>query len=425
MKVLFVSDTYSPNVDGIYGFVQRLSLQLVKNGHIILVMVPSGSFRRTCTSTDGIEVYGVPFLNVPKYPNIRFPIPFFHRSHIKGLLVSLRPDVIHLQDHFSLARAVVFANRHIGIPMIGTNHFMPEGTGFPIPFLDRFEKAANRGWQGPTPGFGAMDIAAATNFSRAIAAGFNRQVDRWMWSSFSKLFNQLAIVTATTEKCARLIHSMLLVDVLHVPDGVDLKLFRPHWESGSFATDCSVRGMPILLHVGSLDPNTGLELLLHAVSVASVIIDICLVLAGEGEARTSLELLAVKLGIAERVVFAGDIPEIDLPKLYRSAKCFISAGSGVNQSMVFTAAMEAMACGLPVIAMNAAGMDELVSEGKSGCLYNSGDLGTVVKAILKFFQQKALAQKMGRVGARSMQERPIEKIAGVYEIIYEGVIERN
>lgn len=422
MKILFVSDTYCPNLDGIYGFVQRLALQLVKNGHTVLVMVPSDSLRRTYAATDGIGVYGVPFLNVPRYPNVRFPIPFYHRSHIRGLLASLRPDVIHLQDHFSLARAVVLANRHMGIPMVGTNHFMPEGTAFPMPFLERLEKTGDRGWQGPASGFGAIDMAAATNFTRAMADGISRQMDRWMWSGFPKLFNQLALVTVTTETCARLIHPMLKVDVLHVPDGVDLKVFTPRWENGSVNTEYSVRGLPVLLYVGMLDPIGSLELLIQAVSVASGITDICLVLAGEGEARTPLELLAIKLGISDRVVFAGAIPGPDLPGLYRSAHCFISAGCEMSPELALTAAREAMACGLPVIALDAAGMDELVIEGKNGYLYNREDLGTVVKAILKVFQYNELAQKLGRSGARAMQEHPIEKIAGVYETIYEGVI---
>lgn len=421
MNVLFVSGSYCPNVDGKYGFVQRLALQLLKNGHTVSVMVPSDSIKRSYKDTAGIKVHGVPFLNVPNFPSMRVPIPFIYRSHVKGLLSDLKPDIIHLQDHFSLASAVADANRHFDIPMVGTNHFMPQASAFPIPLLNRLDRAWEGGWAGHPEGLGGLDMAAATNFSWAMATGINRQVDRWMWSGFSKLFDRLAFVTATTKKAADLIGPMLRVEVLHVPDGVDLSVFCPCRESRSAAMVQAVGGRPILLHVGSLHQRAGLELFIQAVAVVSEMMGICLVIAGEGEARTSLELLAAKLGMTDRVLFKGAVPDIELPTLYRSAHCFISAGSQDFPDL--TATMEAMACGLPVIAMEASGMDEQVTYGVNGFLYKKGELGTLVEAILSIFKQNGPAKRMGMAGAETMRRHSIERIAGVYETIYEGVIE--
>jgi hypothetical protein len=75
---------------------------------------------------DDIEVFGVPSLPVVLYPKVRVPIRFLLRSRIRALLDEFAPDVIHIQDHFLLGRTVVKVNKRTAIPIMGTNHFMPE-----------------------------------------------------------------------------------------------------------------------------------------------------------------------------------------------------------------------------------------------------------------------------------------------------------
>ena len=126
MKILFVSDTYYPHLNGVYYFVCRIAPLLQEKGHRVAVIAPSETTRFTKKWIDNIEVFGVPSLPLLLYPKIRFPIPFLIASQVERLLKSFSPDIIHLQDHFMLSRAVLRANKRIGVPILGTNHFMPE-----------------------------------------------------------------------------------------------------------------------------------------------------------------------------------------------------------------------------------------------------------------------------------------------------------
>src|ERR1700730_12868121 len=125
MKILFVSDTYYPHLNGVYYFVCRIAPLLQENGPSVAVIAPAETARSTRKLIDNIVVYGVPSLPVALYPRIRFPMRFLLGRRVRALLDEIAPDVIHIQDHFLLARTVVKVNWRIGIPIMGTNHFMP------------------------------------------------------------------------------------------------------------------------------------------------------------------------------------------------------------------------------------------------------------------------------------------------------------
>jgi glycosyltransferase involved in cell wall biosynthesis len=126
MKVLFVSETYYPHINGVYLFVRRLAGLLQERGVTVAVMVPSQGTSATHQRIDDIDVYGIPSLPVLYYPGIRIPIPVVMPSRIKQVLKTFQPDIIHIQNHFALNKAVVKVAAHMGIPLMGTNHFMTE-----------------------------------------------------------------------------------------------------------------------------------------------------------------------------------------------------------------------------------------------------------------------------------------------------------
>lgn len=83
-----------------------------------------------------------------------------------------------------------------------------------------------------------------------------------------------------------------------------------------------------------------------------------------------MKKLADKIGLYSRVTFTGFVPDDELPGLYALSHCFIIAGTAELQNIV---TMEAMATGLPVIAVRAMALPELVQQGVNGCLFEPGD----------------------------------------------------
>lgn len=386
MKILFVSDTYFPHVNGVYCFVRRLAVLLQEKGHEVSVLVPSENRHSTQKMIDGLDVYGVPSLPIVVYPKIRFPIPFNLRANVKRLILKLKPDVIHIQDHFLLAKVVVEVNKDFDIPIVGTNHFMAENVTALLPFNT-----------------------------------FNRRLEKWLWSDFVKVFDRLELVTTPSEMAARLIRLKLGVDVIPVSNGIDLEQFNPSGDTAALRVNYAIPSKPILLYVGRLDPEKQLDDVMQAVALALRKVDFCFVVVGKGTKRESLERLSIKLGIDQHVLFAGFVPDEELPLFYRMGRCFIMASTAELQSI---STMEAMASGLPVIAADAGALDELVHNGENGYLFKHGDIETMGRCIEKVIQKKSLAKEMGTNSLQIIRRHDIGQTVHIFEIIYKDMNKR-
>ena len=382
MKILFVSDTYYPHINGVYYFVCRVAPLLQKKGHEVAVIAPSVTMFSTKNKIDGIDVYGIPSLPVLFYKNIRLPLPLLLKLRVKHLLKNFKPDIIHIQDHFSITSAVVKANKKSGIPIIGTNHFMPEN----LTSLIHSEK-----WK--------------------------KKLSTIMWRSFSKIYNQLLLVTTPSETAAALIRPKLNVEVLSISSGIDLAVFNPDGDPNHIREKYAIPDKPVLLFVGRVDPEKHLEEVIHAVAQAVKAIDFCFVIVGKGISKASLENLAKNLGIADSIIFTGFVQEEDLPFFYKLSRCFIIASIAELLSL---AALQAMASGLPVIAANACALSELVQEGVNGYLFEPGDIRKIVQSIYNIMEQEELYWSMREKSLEFIRKHDIHKVTDSFELLYKN-----
>ena len=153
-----------------------------------------------------------------------------------------------------------------------------------------------------------------------------------------------------------------------VPAGVDLGAFAPvDKESARRALGIRERG--VLLYVGRIEPLKGIEILLRALTFMECGNDVRLFVVGGdagGDAETdSLKALAVELGIAESVTFTGSVPQSDLPTYYSAADAFVLPSHAESFGL---AALEAMACGVPVVVSRVGGLKTFIDGGVSGYL---------------------------------------------------------
>jgi 1,2-diacylglycerol 3-alpha-glucosyltransferase len=387
MRILFVSDTYYPHLNGVYYFVCRVAPLLQEKGHEIAVIAPSESIHFSRKKIDNLDVYGMPSLPVLYYPKVRFAIPFSLKSRIRDLLNDFKPDIIHIQDHFLISKTVVEVNKDFGIPTIGTNHFMAE------------------------------NLTALVH-----SAKWKKKIENLIWPKFSNVYNQVLIVTTPTETAARLIRPKLLVDVVSISSGVDLAKFNPHGNSNKIREAYSIPDKPILLFVGRIDPEKHIEEILQAVALAVQKIDFCFVVVGRGIKKTYLENLAKELDIADNVIFTGFVPDKDLPDFYKISRCFIIASIAELLSL---ATLQAMASGLPIIAVNAGALGELVHDKINGYLFNSNDIHTIVESITNIITRDDLYRKMGEKSLQQVQQHDIRQTVDSFERIYENYLVKN
>ena len=196
-----------------------------------------------------------------------------------------------------------------------------------------------------------------------------------------------------------------------VPKGVDTELFRA---SGANLRDTlGLTGKRTLLCVSRFVPIKNVALLIEAMAkVAQADPNAHLVLAGEGPDEANLRAQAARLGLTDRITFAGHVRHHDLPPLYRTADLFVLPSDFDNSPNVV---LEAMACGLAVVATDVGGVPEYVAHGKGGELTPAGDAAALARSIVDwlnaaprrreaaaFNRQRAVQQFSWRASAKSL-----------------------
>ena len=387
MNILFVSSTYYPHINGVYYFVCRIGPMLQERGHKVAVIAPSETARFSLKKIDNLDVYGMPSVSVIINPSIHIPIPFFLKSRIKRIIENFKPDIIHIQDHFPLSKAVVNVNKNMKIPIIGSNHFMPEN----LTILLKNENLKQR-------------------------------FENYLWKGFSKVFNQVSLVTTPTETGARLIRPRLKVKAIAISSGISLTNFNPFGDTREIKESYSLPDKPILLYVGRLDPEKHIEEILQAVTIAVKKIDFCFVVVGKGTSKIPLEKLTNQLGITDKVIFTGFVPDDDLPYFYKVSRCFIIASIAELLSLT---TLQAMASGLPIISVNAGALPELVKDKMNGSLYEEGDIPAIVQSIEDIIIHDDVYTKMRGKSLEYVQNHDINNTMESFEKLYQDQVAKS
>ncbi len=386
MRILLAADTYYPHVNGASYFAQRLAQALHQKNHTVAVVAPSQSFANTKTYIDDILVYGIRSIPVFFYRDFRFSA-FAADATFQNILTEFQPDIVHLQAHFYVNRKVFKASRKNNLPIVATNHFMPENL---VHYL-------------PVP-----------EFMRNI-------VKNWAWRDFASIYNQVGRITTPTETAADLIRDKVKLPVEAISCGIDLQKFDRSQPTADLRERYALPNQPILLYVGRLDREKNLDTVLRAVALARQQTQFHFVIAGTGAERQRLEKLARELKIAEHVTFAGFVPNADLPALYLLASCFIIAGIAELQSIV---TMEALAAGLPVLGVNAMALPELVHDGENGFLFELADISGLSAKITKILADPDLQKKFGSASLDIIAKHDITTTIAAFEQLYHEQIAR-
>jgi len=388
MRILIATDTYYPDVNGAAYFTYRLATILAQRDHNVFVMCPSQSLRNMVSNDKGITVYGIRSIHIPVYQNFRVSTLFISRT-IRRAIEEISPDIVHIQNHFLIGKRVVSAAKKLGIPIIGTNHFMPENL---VHYLHLPEIA-------------------------------ERRLRKFAWGQCIRTFKQLDFVTTPTRTAVALLKNAgFSKDVMPISCGIDLERFKPTnnglYLKQIFAIPVNT---PVLLYVGRLDKEKRIDLILRALPDILRVTDVHLVLAGIGKEKQKLEELTEKLGIQKAVTFTGFVPDEDLPNIYKIADLFVIAGIAELQSIV---TMEAMASGLPVVAVNAMALPELVHDGENGYLFSDGDHQMLAEKIIAILSNQSMRMQMSKKSLEIIQDHDINKIIEKYESIYNEIVDR-
>jgi N-acetyl-alpha-D-glucosaminyl L-malate synthase BshA len=200
-----------------------------------------------------------------------------------------------------------------------------------------------------------------------------------------------------------------------IPNFLDCGEFRRR-DAGALRARLSPDGRPIVMHVSNFRPVKRLDAVLQVFRRISAVRPAHLVLLGDGPERPPAEALVAELDLG--VTFAGE--QHDLAEWLSAADLFLLPSSQESFGM---AALEAMACGVPVIASRVGGLPELIEDGRTGFLRAMDDLDGMAERGIALLSDPALhgdiaARAAGVVASRFCTEA----IVPLYERFYEDVL---
>lgn len=185
-----------------------------------------------------------------------------------------------------------------------------------------------------------------------------------------------------------------------ISGGVDPDRFRPA------QNDRERTGPGKILTVARLDLHKGHDRVLEALVILKEEgLTPCYIIAGEGEEKTRLYEMTKTLGLEKQVIFAGFVPESQLPGLYADADIFVMPSREIPGRLDLIEGfgisfLEAGASGLPVVAGLSGGVPDVVRHGENGLLVDPNDQKEIAHALKLLLSDKKLAMQMGKEGRR-------------------------
>jgi glycosyltransferase involved in cell wall biosynthesis len=395
---MIVTDQFEPMVGGVPTVTAELARGLSERGHAVAVIAPSPGRRSTS---------GHPGPGGPLAVDYRGSLPWpWYEGQRLGLLspagagqaiAAFAPDVLHLHSPLTLGLAARQAARRRAVPVIYTNHYLP---------LNVWPALAH-----------APAGAAGRLGSRARQAAF--------YGFITGFANRCDHVTAPTATALRMLRAHgLRVPSQAVSNGVDLDRFSPGAGDEALRSRYALpAGRPLIVSVGRLSKEKRVDVLIAAMSrlCAQTGADDhgpVLAVAGTGPDAGRLRSLARHHGVADRVRFLGFVPDDDLPGLYRLADVFAIASQAELQSL---ATLAAMASGLPVVAVDAGALAELVHAGENGFLARPGRAGEVADSLALLCRDPGLRERMARASARIAGDHDRYRLLARWESIYRAL----
>lgn len=331
MHIAFFTNFYLPVINGVVRSVESFRHELTSQGHNVFV------FAQTDSEYEDVApfIFRYPSLTLPMQVNVPAVIPV--SPFVDQLLPSLKLDVVHTHHPILLGQTAAAKAQELDLPLVFTFHTQyREYTHYlPLP-------------------------------QEAIQVFLKDAIQNWLMDFMRKC--QHIVIPSQSMKDILVRDYGLRDRYTVVPTGIDLEPYNST-DGDSFRAKMRWQNEKVLVSSGRLAQEKNWDILVKAVKkVHQKHPDVRLVLVGDGPEKEALQDLAAELGIAERVTFAGELPFSDVIQYLKAADLFGFASVTETQGLV---TMEALAAGLPVVAVDASGTRDIVQDGEQGFLVSN------------------------------------------------------
>ncbi|MEU6576500.1 glycosyltransferase family 1 protein [Streptomyces sp. NPDC046805] len=385
MRVVIVTESFPPDVNGVAHCALQTARHLVDRGHAPLVVAPtaprstapSGAWAPAASPASAVPygpedaqapcpVVRVPSLPLPGYPQVRVALP---SRRVAAAITEHRADIVHLASPFVLGVRGMAAAARLGIPAVAV--YQTDLAGYARTYMGAGEAAA---WRR------IRSVHAAADRTLAPSSAARRDLEE---------------------------HGVPRVRLW--PRGVDTVRFRPGHRDEALRRELAPNGELIVGYVGRLAPEKHVELLAGACDLPGVRV----VVVGDGPSRAHLtEALP---GAA----FLGRRTGAELARIYASLDVFVHTGPFETFCQTV---QEAMASGLPVVAPAVGGPLDLVAHERTGLLVPPRDADAVRDAVRALAAGPERRAAYGAAGRAAVEGRTWAAVGDQLIAHYEDVL---
>ncbi|WP_405919112.1 glycosyltransferase family 4 protein [Streptomyces longwoodensis] len=349
MRVVIVTESFPPDVNGVAHCALQTARHLVDRGHSPLVVAPATPAGPGPDALAPCPVVRVPSLPLPGYPQVRVALP---SRRVTAAIAEHRADLVHLASPFILGVRGMAAAARLGLPAVAV--YQTDLGGYARTYMGVGEAAA---WRR------IRSVHAAADLTLAPSSAALRDLET---------------------------HGVPRVKLW--PRGVDTVRFRPEHRDETLRRALAPNGELLVGYVGRLAPEKHVELLAGVCGLPGVKV----VVVGDGPSEPHLtEALPGAAFLGRRT---GD----ELARIFASLDVF--AHTGPFETFCQTV-QEAMASGVPVVAPAAGGPLDLVAHGRTGLLVPPHDASAVRDAVRTLAADPALRAAYGAAARDTVEGR--------------------
>jgi glycosyltransferase involved in cell wall biosynthesis len=381
MHIAYFTNFYLPVVNGVVRSVQVFRDAFTAMGHNVFVFAQEDDYEDT-----------EPFIF--RYPSLRLPIgvdiptALPVSSFVDQLIPKLKLDVIHTHHPVLLGQTAAAKARDYNLPLIFTFHtqYQEYTHYFPIP-------------------------------QEQVQEFLKTTVINWLRDYMRKCQH---IIIPSESMRTILVNEFGLMDRFTViPTGIDITPFKKA-NGSEIRSQWNWPNDKVIISAGRLAEEKNWVTLLNAFAIVlKSQPNVRLVLLGDGPQADALKQLTSELGIADRVTFFGKVPFEEMPNYLKAADLFAFASITETQGLV---TLEAMAAGLPVVAVDAAGTKDILENDKQGFL-TENDPQDLANRIIELVQNPSLMSKFKSAALRRSRAFDNIRLARKMLKVYEQAIE--
>ncbi len=383
LRIGLFTDTYAPQVNGVSISLQLISEGLQKRGHQVTVFAP----RFPGYEDNQPGVVRLPSLKYLNDPPIYVAVLGTPRS--TWSLSRKHFDVLHAHSPLTVGLLAYLTASTKNLPLIYTYH---------------------------------TSITDYTHYLKVIGGtGVIRHAARWFSVTSTNLGDQIVVPSPKFHRL--LIEQKVTKPIQVIPNGIDLSHFKAAKNPGSFRQRLGIpTDVPILLSVGRVDPEKRLDFLIEAFTrIAERIPEAHLVFAGDGSSRKKLEEQAAATKFSDRIHFLGMVNRVELPDLLHDATVFLSASTTEVHPI---SVIEAIASGLPLVAVDDEAFEGMIIEGENGHL-TPLDVTAYADTLAALLVDAGRLERYGKRSLELSEKYSIESQVRTLEHLYIEAILQN